>query len=242
MNEIVSYPQNVSVAKKKSNYEESLDRVVKNIESQAASIAIADDAGYAAAGEFVKEIKRTKKNVADFWEPTRLAAKQAYDHVRDRIKEMTGPLDAAEKIISRSMGAYADGLDRKRRQMEERMRSLAREEVEAKLAEAAELDSVGDQDGANAALEEAEIMADVAAAGTVSRVDPKANGVSTRRTWDVTVRDPSVVPISICGTVVHVGDKRIVERLVKEAVKATGGDIIIPGVDIEAVTKVSIRI
>ena len=117
--------------------EDTLTQEASLIEKQASSVAVTNDAEYAAAGDLTKAVKKMQKKVKDYWEPMRVNAKAAYDEVLAHKKEMLDPLEAAEKILKGKMGDYSMEKERKRRAQEEAMRKLAEQEMNRKLEEAA---------------------------------------------------------------------------------------------------------
>ena len=79
--------------------EDALNKEASLIEQKASSVAVTNDAEYAAAGELTKAVKQMQKKVKEYWEPLRVNAKAAYDEVLSHKKEMLDPLEAAEKIL-----------------------------------------------------------------------------------------------------------------------------------------------
>ena len=90
--------------------EDALNKEASLIEQKASSVAVTNDAEYAAAGELTKAVKQMQKKVKEYWEPLRVNAKAAYDEVLSHKKEMLDPLEAAEKILKGKMGSYRNGL------------------------------------------------------------------------------------------------------------------------------------
>ena len=88
--------------------------------------------------------------VTDFFKPMKDSAYQAHKAVCDREKTMLKPLQEAEKILKKSMSAYYQEQERKRRELEEKMRREAEAERERKLNEAAALEEAGKADEAEA--------------------------------------------------------------------------------------------
>ena len=132
--------------------EDTLTQEASLIEKQASSVAVTNDAEYAAAGDLTKAVKKMQKKVKDYWEPMRVNAKAAYDEVLAHKKEMLDPLEAAEKILKGKMGDYSMEKERKRRAQEEAMRKLAEQEMNRKLEEAARAEAAGDTAGAEFAM------------------------------------------------------------------------------------------
>lgn len=217
--------------------EAELNQEASAIELRVQRMAISNDTDYVCAAEMLKEIKATQKKVTEYWEPLRVSAKDAYDHVLSRKKDMIDPLKSAEEILKSKMTAYSDELEQKRKAQEEAMRRLAEAELERKLAEATAAEAAGDSDAANSAMAEAEVMDDVSVGGGISAPDLKVNGVSKSKTWKIVGVDDSRVPIEINGMVIRPVDEKAILRIIK----ASKGTVRIPGVIYEETTQISAR-
>ena len=116
--------------------EQQLTTVVTGLEAAANNMVIDSDDRYNQAAAFLQRIKGQQKAVTEFFEPMRLSTKAAYDAVLGRRKDMTTPLDKAEKVIKKKMGAYQQEVERKQREREAELRRLAEAERERKFQEA----------------------------------------------------------------------------------------------------------
>ncbi len=219
------------------NAKEKLDREVSVVEQQAARLVVASDDDYANAGVVVADIKRMQKRVTEYWEPMRASSYSAYQNVMTHKKEMLSPLESAEKILKNKMVAYFNEKERKRKEQEELMRKLAKQEVDRKLDEAIKADEAGDSTEAEIALTEAEIMDDVAVVGSICSQAPKASGISAAKSWTIESVDNEKVPVSINGTVIRPVDVKAVMALIK----ASKGKIEIPGIKYKETVTISVR-
>lgn len=217
--------------------EQGLSKEVSDFERRVSTMQVADDLGYAAAGNLLKQVKAMQKKVKEYWEPLRVSAKKAYDDVLAKKKEMTEPIDGAEKILKRKMGDYAMEKERKAREEEERRRREAQAEIDRKLEEAAEMESRGDDAGAAFAMTEAEVYDQYATGVSVRAQHPKVSGVSTSKTWKIKSIDSSKVPVTFNGVELRPVDTSAVLRLIK----SSKGQISIPGVEIEEDVVMSVR-
>jgi len=135
------------------------------------------------------------------------------------------------------MSDYKREKERQRRQQEEEMRRMAKLEAERKLSEAVAADAVGDAEAAEAAMAEADVMSGVAETGVVAVAAVKVKGVSTRKSWKITSVDKELVPVTVAGVEIRPVDEKAVLRLIK----ASKGQITIPGVKFEEVPVISVR-
>ena len=191
--------------------EQQLTRDVTDIEFRAESLVIQSDEDYAFAGEFGKTLKE---------------------------KAMLAPLRNAEKIVKQAMSAYVAEQERKRREAEEAARRAAEAERERKIQEASELEAAGDNEGAEAAFEEAAIMDDAASYAVVpAAATPKVAGISTSKDWEIVQIDPKAVPLAVAGVELRPVDQAAVMRLIR----ASKGQIEIPGITYRQVAKMSFR-
>lgn len=217
--------------------EEHLESQVSQFEAIANSVSIKDDADFAYAGKLTKDVKTLQKKVEAYWEPIYRPAYTAYKSINEHKKAMVEPLKSAESILKKKISSYTMEKERKRREQEEMMRRLAREEMERKLNEAAEADSVGDTLGSEFAMTEAEVLEGMAMTASVLANAPKADGVSQSKTWRITSIDSSLVPVSFSGVEIRPVDEKAILRLIKQS----KGSISIPGVQFEEDYIVSVR-
>ena len=138
--------------------EKAIQKEVSLVEIQAKEMVISSEEEYEKAAEFGKQIKEKAKVVTDFFKPLKDSAYQAHKAVCDREKTMLKPLQEAEKILKKSMSAYYQEQERKRRELEEKMRREAEAERERKLNEAAALEEAGKADEAEAALMDSHVL------------------------------------------------------------------------------------
>ncbi len=218
--------------------EQQLSHDVTDIEFQAESLVIQTDEDYAFAGEFGKMLKKKASQVTTFFKPMKDSAYQAHKAVCDREKAMLTPLRNAEKIIKQAINTYDAEQKRKRREAEEAARRAAEAERERKMREASELEAAGDNEGAEAAFEEAAIMDDAASYAVVpATAAPKVSGVSTSKDWEIVEIDPKAVPLAVAGVEIRPVDKAAVMRLIR----TSKGQIEIPGITYREVAKISFR-
>lgn len=218
--------------------EQQLSRDVTDIEFQAESLVIQTDEDYAFAGEFGKMLKKKASQVTTFFKPMKDSAYQAHKAVCDREKAMLTPLRNAEKIIKQAINIYDAEQKRKRREAEEAARRAAEAERERKMREASELEAAGDNEGAEAAFEEAAIMDDAASYAVVpATAAPKVSGVRTSKDWEIVEIDPKAVPLAVAGVEIRPVDKAAVMRLIR----TSKGQIEIPGITYREVAKISFR-
>lgn len=217
--------------------EKKLGEEVSAIELQAESVVIATVEDYSMAGKATGNVKRMQKKVEEYWEPMRVSTKKAYDEVLTHKKEMLAPLKKAEKILKGKMGVYLLEQERKCKEQEEAMRKLAEAEADKKLQEAIDASNAGDTVAAEFAMAEAEVYDAAAATGAIAKQTPKAEGVSTSRSWKITAIDSKQVPIEFRGMELRPVD----EKLVMQLIKASKGKIAIPGIKYEETVTISVR-
>lgn len=206
--------------------EQQLTTVVTGLEAAANNMVIDSDDRYNQAAAFLQRIKGQQKAVTEFFEPMRLSTKAAYDAVLSRRKDMTTPLDKAEKVIKKKMGAYQQEAQRKQREREAELRRLAEAERERKFREAVTAEAQGDTIAAEMAMMEAEVMDDAAAVAVAPVTASKVKGISARMSWEITGIDPGKVPVEFAGVCIRpVGEKEVLNLI-----KATKGKIQIPGI------------
>ncbi len=237
MNEkIITIGTNAAVME--TEEEKSLDREASQIELRVNALTVDSDLSSGAAGELLKQVKQMQKTIKAYWEPMRLSAKQTYDDVLAKKKEMLDPIDTAEKVLKKKMGAYTLEQERKARELEAARRREAEAAAAKKLEEAVALESQGKAEDAEYAMAEAEVYDGYADTISIAPKTQKVTGVSTTKTWRIKSIDMSKVPVMFNGVVIRPVDEKAVLRLVK----ASKGQITIPGVEIEEDVSMSVRV
>lgn len=217
--------------------EKSLSKAVTEIEVQAGTITISNEGEYNEAATFGRMLKQRMSDVKSFWKPMKDAAHKAHTAICSKEKAMLTPLENAEKILKKTMGAYVAEQEKKRREAEEAARRAAQEEVERKMREAVALEAKGDRIAAKAAMEEAEVMDDAAMSISVPTTKPKASGVSSSKDWQIINIDVGAVPVAVQGTIIRPVDEAAVMRLIR----SSKGTIRIPGISYREVAKIAFR-
>lgn len=108
--------------------EEELQQSNSLVERRAKELKILTNEDYEKAAEFGQKIKIQAKVVTDFFKPMKDSAYKAHKAVCDREKAMLKPLQEAERILKGSIAAYQKEQERKKRELEERMRLEAEAE------------------------------------------------------------------------------------------------------------------
>ena len=196
--------------------EEALCQEVTDIEFQAGAITIDTEDDYKEAAQFGRLLKQRTAEVKDFWKPLKEAAHKAHAEICAREKAMLQPLSNAEKILKQTMGAYISEQERIRKEAEEVNRyTYSQAEVERRLQEAIALEAQGKTSAADAAVEEAEIMDEMSNVVSVAADKPKAEGVTTKKDWEIESIDSSKVPVLVAGVELRPVDTSAVMRLIR---------------------------
>lgn len=217
--------------------EQAMTKEVTAIEARANAAVIRNEVDYHLADEWLSDIKAQQKKVKAFFEPMRKAAKEAYDSVLARRKEMMDPLESAEQTLKSKVSAYVEEQEAKRRAKEEELRRLAQEEANRKLEEAIAAEKSGDYAAAEFAMTDAEMLEDAAIISPIQTHVPKGKNISISKTWEIVSINEEEVPVSLNGAVIRPVDEGVVLRLIK----ASKGKIRIPGVTYKEVAGVSVR-
>lgn len=217
--------------------EKTLGREVTSIEAQANAVTILNDEDFAAAGALTRNVKAAQKKVEEYWEPMRASTYSAYKAVTDHKKAMIDPLKKAETILKKKISAYTMEQERKRREEEERIRELARQEMERKLKEAEKAEEAGDKAAVEFAMSEAEVMDNMAATVSIKSEAPKVSGISRTKTWEIKRIDLKKLPDEFAGVLIRPADEKAIMNLIK----ATKGQISIPGVEYEETVSIAVR-
>lgn len=216
--------------------QKKLDREVSIYEQKANEVEVKTETDFVYVAELTKQVKALKKKAEEYWDPMREATYNAYQTVLAHKKQMTEPMAKAEKILKGKMTEYTLEQERKRREREEELRRLAEAEAETKLAEAIKAEQSGDAMAVEYAMAEAEVMSEAAQNTVVQKPQAKVKGISKTKTWRITEIDAEKVPVSVAGAVIRPVDEQAILRLVK----ASKGQIAIPGVKFEESYNISV--
>jgi hypothetical protein len=96
-------------------------------------------------GSWIKKNKDSQKIVTEFFEPSRVAAKEVYDKVLEDKKQYLKPLEESDKIARAKMAVYATEQEK-----------LRQSEIREKQAEARRIQEEQNQKEAKEALERGE--------------------------------------------------------------------------------------
>ncbi len=202
---------------------------------QARYLNITSAADYEAAAEFAKQVKALSKRIKDYWAPLKKAARDAWQSLVDREKELLKPLEQAEAEVKTKMAAYQRKVQEEERAARELAEKLKREEAERLLAEAAKAAEQGNEMESEILLAQAEIME--ASQPAVQMQTPKATGVSTRTLYRARIIDESKVPVEVAGVVIRPVDLAAINKLAQ----ASKGKVQIPGIEIYEEQSVAVR-
>lgn len=219
------------------NGEDELTRSVSAVEAKASELVVTNDKEYQEAAEFGRMLKRKSAEVTEFFKPIKDAAHKTHKQICDREKAMLKPIAEAEKALKAAMGKYATYKLGEQLRLEAQLRQQAQAESDRLLAQAAELESAGNVQQANAMFANAQMADSAARTIALERSAPKADGISTTTDWVITSIDEACVPVNVSGVVIRPVDEAAVMRLIR----ASKGKVIIPGVKYQAIAKVAIR-
>lgn len=137
------------------NLDEQIEVKALAIPQQARMITVTDDLSLEQANEFNLSIRQSIKDIEDWFSPLVKKAHDAHKSLTLKRAETLKPLEEASAYITGQVKTYI----RKLKEEEERQAAILREqarkeEEDRRLAMAAELESVGNVEEANALLDE----------------------------------------------------------------------------------------
>lgn len=184
------------------------------------SRAIVDNKTLAEAADFMIEIKRRRKQWAEWNKPAKQKLDALKKELLQREQQIDEPMERAEnEILKPSISKFMAEQERKRKEEEDKQRAQARkEEEDRRLESARKLEESGDKEMADAVLDIPIPVAPV--------VIPRAEapvGVQLRDAWRYEVVDANLVPREY----LTIDDKKI-----GGVVRALKSETNIPGVRI----------
>jgi hypothetical protein len=185
------------------------------------------DDDYQAAGEDLKTCKALAKEINEFMGPIVTAAHAAHKAAKGRQNETLAPIEKAQAVIGRVMGAYQVELAAARKIAEAQER--ARLEQEAAAAKDQYVDSLIEHDK----LDEAEAVTNAPPMRQEPKLPkdkPKVAGTTVRTNWLFEIVNASAIPREYL-----IPD----ERCIGAVVRSRAGQVEIPGVRVYSETKVT---
>jgi hypothetical protein len=178
--------------------------------SAANMLNIEVDTHYEAAAQMLLQAKALLKFIEGTFEPAKKKMNEAKNELMRTIKSFTDPLDSAELIIKKKMGAYHARRERERYEEQRRLQEEARKKEEELLLMRAI--HTGDDSLLDQPVE----------VPTVVIEETKVQGISYREIVKYEIIDPMKVPFPEYWV--------IDDMKIGKVARATNGTVIIPGV------------
>jgi hypothetical protein len=212
----------------------ALRQEVTTIEERANGITVSDEVSFKLAAEFLRNIKTATSKVLDFFKPIKEGAYDSWKAICNKENEYKKPLEAAEKIVKGKANIYQMEQDRIRREQEVILMRQRQEEAERIAKEAEKLAEQGKSKEAERVFEQA-VKAE--SAKVFVPETPKAQGMSFKTDYIVTVIDEKAVPAYINGMCI----RQIDTAAIKKLAITFKGQIEIPGIKVEETRSAIVR-
>lgn len=227
------------------NSELQLKSEMSNVLAAAQSMIVASQQDYENAAYVRKDIKCTLKNISSYWGPKKDQAFQLHKTLVAAEKDMTAPLEQADKYIDQRMGEYRREVERVRIETE---RERARLEAEARAAaadaqrlidEASKKDDLDETDAEILMIAQEDVTQKIASyeAATIAPAAASAQGISVRKTWKARIINEALVPVSLVGITIRPVDQSALNKM---AALSKGG-FECPGVEFYAEESTTVR-
>ncbi|MCL1999308.1 MAG: hypothetical protein FWG65_11130 [Turicibacter sp.] len=220
-----------------STAENDLKTGISNYEKRAANFQVATEEDYKQATIFARELKTMAARVTEFWKPKKDAAHKAHKEICTGEKSMITPIQNAIATIKSKIGEFTQEQERQRQIEEAAAIKIMLEERDRMLEVAVKADTAGNTQTANYALAQAQAAETTSKTFIIEATTPKVAGISQSRDWEIEEITPAEVPIDWGGAVIRPVDEKAVMRLIR----ASKGQIEIPGIKFKEVVKTAIR-
>lgn len=215
------------------NTELQLQTAATQAVTMANDVKVTDQISYTEAGNARKNLKFAISRIESYWSPLIDSAYAAHKALVARKKEMTEPLEQADKAIDFQMMTFWKEQERIRQEAEAEQRRRDAEAAKAKqdaldlIAEAQTKDELtqDDMDIILLAQKESE-MAEMAADVVPMVAQVKMQGVSVAKTWRAEIVDDALVPIYDGSQTLRPVDMSLLNNIARN----TKGMAKIPGV------------
>ena len=217
--------------------EPEMFREISAFELKAEGFIVENENDYIMAAEYARALKRMESKVKDFWKPQKEAAHKTHRLICEKENLMLTSVKRAIAIMKEAMASYTQAQARQQKAIEAEARRLAGAETDRLLEKAVAAAESGDTQEATNILIDAQIVDSISRIFAIAGISPKAEGVSHRKSWEITAVDPNLVPININGVEIRPVNEAAVMRLIK----GSKGTIQIPGIEYRETINTIIR-
>jgi hypothetical protein len=176
--------------------EVELEMKTLSLYEKATNLTVTDTQSYAAAGELGKGLKALEKEITEYFEPLRVAAKANYDAILKKKNDELAPVTEAMNIVRSTINVYIQEQERIRQETERKARveseEAARKEREKLLAQAEKAIEKGKDERAESLLDKADnVYAEpVSVVATVEKtVRTESGNITQAKETQITVVD-----------------------------------------------------
>ncbi len=205
---------------------------------RAQEFSIESQEHYEKAADFLRDCKTMQKDIRETMDPAVKKAHEAHKAVTSIRSKLLDPIDQAESVVKRKMGAWIEEQERAAREERLRLEQEARKaEEERRLREAAELEARGEAAAAD----------DVLAAPIVAPVilpevqKATAEGTSTRKRYTARVVDTTAFLRAVVAHP-HLAGLAVPNQQALDALAASLKEALsIPGVELKVETVIAAK-
>lgn len=210
----------------------------QDLPARAASLEVASDRDYEAAGELLRDVKTLRKRIDEHYSPLIAQAYRTHRSLCDAKKEVDGPLQKAEVMLKGRMSHFVNERQRQARiEAAEREAAARRREEEARLEEAAALEAAGEAEAAEKVLDSP--PAPAPPPGPLAAPAPKVRGVSQREVWTAEVTDRKALLAAVVEGRVPMAVVKIDQAWLNGQAKALKQELAYPGVKVHCRTEIA---
>lgn len=222
---------------KPSKQEVALQKELTAMEEFAMSIVVENEEDYGKAAEFGRLVKEKTAQVKEFFAPMKQTAHEAHKQICNKEKSMLQPLSNVEKILKETMGGYVLKKEQEKARQQEEARLNALKEAERLEQESANAEANEKFELAQEAALEALVLRDYANSLVVETDEPKVQGVSHKKDWEIESIEYDKVPVFAEGVELRPVNESAVLRLIR----ASKGTVKIDGVTYKETIATSFR-
>ena len=209
---------------------EEIEQEVSPVVQEASGITVTDGITYAAAAEFLKELKTAQSKVVKFFAKMKLKAHAAWKEIVASESNVLNPLKAAEGSIKNKLLYYDDAEKRKVKEEQRRLQKIADAKAEAErmrqitAANKLKTDSLREERLAEAD----EVIAPII---HVQHDTPKVAGISTQSRWKARIINKSAFVMAATKNANLAAYITIDQTALNRVAQATKGQLNYPGIE-----------
>lgn len=180
-----------------------------NIEEVSDNMVICDKESLKFTFEIIKDIRKQKERIIEYWKNTKESAKKVYQAISNKEKEMLEVCENSEKLLKEKILTYKQKQEKRQKKLIAQAENSRKNQLKNILAETPELEKQGKCEEAERKLAESEKPKRI---NLSLDLFSKENKITTQKRWKCKVTDNKSVPCFFDGIEIReINTKKLLE-------------------------------